>query len=147
MINMSKFRRVYPRKPFVYKEYSFCDKGESRVDPKVLRISLVYTETMDYDIITFNEELSSMEGGKEGVALDVSSIVGMGQPLNTISFKFESNKRAQTNLLKQFIVDTQFYPIQKNIEGIDELINIDTYVLENILTGYQVTNISDWVKI
>lgn len=147
MINMAKFRRVYPRKPFAYKEYSFCDKGENRVDPKVLRISLVYNETMDKDILTFSEELYSTEVGKVGVALDVSSIVGMGTPVSSISFEFESNKRSQTLLLRQFITDLYFQPIQNNIEGIEELTDIDMFIMNNVLTSYQVTNISDWVKI
>jgi hypothetical protein len=149
-MNMAKFRRVYNNRPFAYKDFSFSDKEyESEINPKVFRIYLRYTETLNSDKIHIDEILFGDSPSNKGVAYDLITLRSVSLPATQLYYEF-SSKRISQVALKEFLVDLDFSKVDGFKVCEDSSIsvsNIETFVSEYVLSAYRVNKVSEWVKI
>lgn len=149
-MNMAKFRRVYNNRPFAYKDFSFSDKEyENEVNPKIFRIYLRYTETLNSDKVHIDEILFGDGTTNKGVAYDLVSLRGVNLPATQLYYDF-SSKRVDQATFKTFLGDLDFSKLESYKVCEDGSINIsdiETFVKEYILSAYRVNKVSDWVRI
>ncbi len=149
-MNMAKFRRVYNNRPFAYKDFSFSDKEyDNEVNPKVFRIYLRYTETLNSDKIHIDEILFGDSPSNKGVAYDLVSLRNVSLPATQLYYEF-SSKRTNQVALKEFLVDLDFSKIGDFKVGEDlsmNVSNIETFISEYVLSAYRINKVSEWVMI
>jgi len=149
-MNLAKFRRVYNNRPFAYRDFSFSDKEyESEINPKVFRIYLRYSETLNSDKIHIDEILFGDSSSNKGISYDLITLRNVNLPATQLFYEF-SSKRISQVAFKEFLVDLDFSKIDGFKVCEDSSIsvsNIENFIGEYVLGAYRVNKVSEWVMI